>query len=176
MPWASRSSTSSRMASAIWKAILSADILPRKRPVQNRHGAGQHPLDGFVRQAVGIDGIFDGNRLGAADISPNDRRLDAPGSVGLHPTVFGKNKAVQTFAKIFDHIVPFKLAMHKHVKADFLLAPDAFCDLIENKLLVLRLRQWLSSCRPPESPAHPAFAGKIRSWWSAASGKLNLRF
>ena len=88
MPAASRSTTSSRMASAIWLAVSAAGlVVADERPLQHRDRPGEHALHRPVGQRLGVGGPVDGHRLRAADVAEEDRGLDAAGAVGLHPAV-----------------------------------------------------------------------------------------
>ena len=117
---------------------LERNIFARERPVENRHGAGEHALHGLVRLLLGEHGPFDGDWLAAVDIAPHDRRLDAARAVALHPGVLREDEPVDLRSKIFHHVVAFEFAMHDYVEADAFLERDAFRDflLVERHVLL----------------------------------------
>ncbi len=93
----------------------------------------------MVGLGLGVRGPFHGNRVGAGNVAPDDRGLDATGAVGLDPSVLGEQEAVEVLAEIFDHVVTLEFAVHEHVKSDLLLMPDAGVDLRLHEVVVFGL-------------------------------------
>ncbi len=118
MPAASRSITSSRMASAICRHVSRAGlIVANERPLKNRDRPGEHSFDRLVGERLRVLRPVDGHRVWAFDVAKNDRRFDTSRSVALNPTVLGEREPGQLFAEIFDHVVALGLAMNEHVEA-----------------------------------------------------------
>ncbi len=140
MPAASRSSTSSRMARASCWVCCSCVMSSRgQAPVEDGHRAGEHALHHMVGAGLRVGGPFHRDRVGAGDVAPHDRRLDAARAVGLHPGVLGEQEAVEVLAEVLDHVVALELAVNQHIEADLLLVPDAGVDLGLHELVVFGL-------------------------------------
>ena len=116
--------------------LLVGDVLARPGPVEDGHRAGEHALHHVVGLGLGVRRPFHGDRVGAGHITPDDRRLDATGAVGLNPSVLGEQEAVEVLAEIFDHVVTLELAVDQHVEADLLLLLDDGVDLGLDELVV----------------------------------------
>ena len=79
-PAASRSSTSSRRASATWAAVSPQRlVVADERPGQHRDRPGQHALDRAVGQALRVPGPFDGHRRRPGHVAGQDRRPHVAG-------------------------------------------------------------------------------------------------
>ena len=116
--------------------LLVGDVLARPGPVEDGHRAGEHALHHMVGLGLGVRGPFHGNRVGAGNVAPDDRGLDATGAVGLDPSVLGEQEAVEVLAEIFDHVVTLELAVDQHVEADLLLLLDDGVNLGFDELVV----------------------------------------
>ena len=116
--------------------LLVGDVLARPGPVEDGHRAGEHALHHMVGLGLGVRGPFHGNRVGAGNVAPDDRGLDATGAVGLDPSVLGEQEAVEVLAEIFDHVVTLEFAVDQHVEADLLLLLDDGVNLGLDELVV----------------------------------------
>ena len=72
------------------RAFAERNVLAGEGPVQDGDGAGQHALHRLFGQALRIDRPFDRHRLIARNIAPDDGRLYATRTVGLHPRLFSE--------------------------------------------------------------------------------------
>ena len=118
------------------------DVFSWERPVQNRNWTSQHTLHWLLCQALCIDRPVYRHWLCTLYIAPDDRRLYAASTVGLHPCILGKYIAVQTFTEIFYHVIPFKFAVNQNVQTNFFLQSNAICNLLFVECLVLFLRDF----------------------------------
>ena len=87
-------------------------VVAHKRPLQNRHGSGQHAFHRLGRQRLCIRGPFDCHRCRARHVAVNDRRLDTATAVALHPAILRERKPVELLAEVFDHVVTFGFTVH----------------------------------------------------------------
>ena len=90
----------------------------------------------MVGLGLGIRGPFHGDRVGAGDIAPHDRGLDATSAIGLDPGVLGEQEAVEILAEVLDHVVTLEFAMDQHIEADLLLFADDGVDLRCDELVI----------------------------------------
>src|SRR6266702_44533 len=121
---------------------LTGDIRARERPVENRNRASEHTLHGVFSHALGITAPFDGDRTRAGDIRNDDGGANVARSVALHPSVLREDETVQLFAKVLDHIIAFRLAVNKKIKADSFLEADDALDLLFEEILIFGLRNF----------------------------------
>src|SRR5699024_10801846 len=96
-------------------------VVTHEGPLQYSNRAGQHALHRLIGQRLSVFAPAHGHRPRAADVTENQRRLDAARTVALYPTILGEGKAVELFAEILDHIVTLRLAMHEHIDTQGLL-------------------------------------------------------
>ena len=91
---ASRSSTSSRIASAICVQVsLARLVVAHERPLEDRDRAGEHPLHRLVGERLRVPPPAHGHRRRARHVAVEDRRLHAAAAVGLHPAVRREREA-----------------------------------------------------------------------------------
>ena len=133
--------------------LLVGDVLARPGPVENGDRAGEHALHHMAGAGLSVGAPFHGDRVGAGHVAPYDRGLHAAGAVGLHPSVLGEQETVEVLAEVFDHVVTFEFAMHKHVEADLLLMLDAGVNLRLHVFVVFCLGD-LTLAQPSAFGAH----------------------
>lgn len=61
----------------------------------------------------------------------------------MHPCVLGKDEAIQLLAKVLNHVIPLRLAVHEKVQANFLLETDDQFNLLLDEIFVLGFGDFL---------------------------------
>ena len=139
-PAASRSTTSSRIASASclhvsergWSSRTNDHISIVTGPVSMPFTGLSVSDWAYLIQSTVI-------AFGPRDVAEEDRRPHVARAVGLHPGVLGEHVAVHLLGEVLDHVVALGLAVHEHVEADLLLEPDHALDLAAHQVEVLLL-------------------------------------
>ena len=117
-------------------------VVAHERPLQERDGARQHALHGFMRQALRVH--RPGHRHGgrALHIAVEDGRFHTARAVRLHPAQAREGEPVQLLAEVFDHVVAFRFAMHQHVQAQRFLPRHGVGDFGAHLLFILGAGQF----------------------------------
>ena len=104
-------------------------VVAHKAPLEHGDRSCEHPLHGQLRAGACRLPPADGDRIGPADVSEQDRRLYVARSIGLHPSVAGEGVALEALGKVLHHVVPLELPVNENVEAGVLLHLDASLDL-----------------------------------------------
>ena len=141
VPFRSKSSTSSRMASAICKSTHKEISSRRKDQLRIVTGSVSIPFTGFWCQSSGHKQFTNRHR------SRNDTSAHMIGGFThrvpydcTHPFCVNKENPIQLLAKHIHHIVPFKFAMYQNVEANFFLQRDTPPRSFLDKCVVLLIR------------------------------------
>ena len=116
---------------------LTRNIGTGEGPVEDGDWTGQHSLHWFLRDTLSIAAPLDGDRVGTADIRDNDGWPDISRAVALNPTVLGKGKSIELFAKVLNHVIPLRFTVDEEIETDSLLKGDDVGNLLFDKILVL---------------------------------------
>lgn len=123
--------------------LLSLDglvnVITRERPSQTSDGTSQHALHWLARDGNSVLGLFDGHGGRSGDITDNNRRSDAAGTVALNPGMGGERITVQALTKVLNHVITLRLAVDEDIEAKLLLDLDVLLNLLLNELVILLL-------------------------------------
>ena len=113
------------------------DIITGERPSEAGDWTSQHALHRLLGDGDGVFRLFDGHWCRSGDVTNNDRRTDASGTVALNPSMCGESITVQTLTKVLNHVISLRLAVNVDIKVKLLLDLDNILDLLLDELLVL---------------------------------------
>jgi len=113
------------------------DVVTRERPAEASDGAREHALHRLLRDGSSILGLLDGHWTRAGDITNDDRRTHATGSIALDPGVGGEDEASKLLTEVLDHIIALRLTVDEDIQVKLLLDLDDLLDLLLDELLVL---------------------------------------
>ena len=113
------------------------DIVTGERPPEAGDGTCEHTLHGLLGDGSCVLGLLDSHSSRAGDVTDNDRRTDATGSVRLDPTVGCESIAVKALTEVLHHVVTLGLTVDEDVKVKLLLDADNILNLLLNEALIL---------------------------------------
>lgn len=113
------------------------DIVTGERPAETGDGPSEHTLHGLLGDRDGVLGLLDGHGGRTRDVTDNDGRTHATGSVTLDPGVGGEDVTSQALTEVLDHVVTLGLTVDENVQVKLLLDLDDILDLFLDELLVL---------------------------------------
>lgn len=113
------------------------DIVTRERPPETGDGTSEHTLHGLLGDGDSVLGLLDGHGGRTRDVTDNDGRTHATGSVTLDPGVGSENVTGETLTEVLDHVVTLRLTVDEDIQVELFLDLDNILDLLLDELLVL---------------------------------------
>ena len=113
------------------------DIVTGEGPSQAGNRSSKHALHGLLGHRGGVLGLLDSHGSRARDVTNDDRRSDAAGSVRLDPALGGEDITVEALTKVLHHVVALGLTVDVDIKVELILDLDSLLNLLLNELLVL---------------------------------------
>ena len=115
------------------------NIVTGERPPQAGDGTSKHALHGLLGDGDGVLGLLDGHGSGTRDVTNDDGRTDAAGTVALNPGVGGESVTIEALTEELHHVVTLRLAVDEDVEVKLLLDLDVVVNLLLDEAVVLSL-------------------------------------
>ena len=119
------------------RSVTDGLVITDKRPCQHGHRPGEHSLDGKVSHVCRCLVPLHRHRLWPGDITVENRRPHAAGTIALDPAIGGGKVAVQLLREVLHHVVALRFTVNQHIEPQFFLLFNGRSNFSEHCRLVV---------------------------------------